>query len=238
MSNRKCPECGLVNFASASECKRCAALLEPPSITAAVSPDPVVELEPVFEEDDALEEGKGRRSLLRRAAAVVCATLAVLVLCHGSLLWTSQAATVEQRIEVRRAVDLIEQGGFKREAFLLRRLSNFRTSDNWWNRYTGHQEAYAATNFPFEVVTLYPDFFLYPTDDVERAVILLHEARHLSGAGEEEAFAGVWRDKARLGWTREKYGQTRVWKNVREFTGRYAPKLFICGPDGQQDCFE
>jgi hypothetical protein len=73
---------------------------------------------------------------------------------------------------------------------------------------------------------------------VERAVVLLHEARHLSGAGEEEAFAGVWRDKARLGWTREKYGQTRVWKNVAEFTRRYAPKLFACGPDGQQDCYE
>ena len=235
MSNRKCPGCGLVNFASASECKRCAAALEP---SGAAAGDATFEVTHAFEDGEALEEGKGRRSLLRRAAAVLCATLAVLVLCHGSLLWTSRAATVEQRIEVRRAVDIIERGGFGREAFLLRRLSNFRTSDNWWNNYTGHEEAYAATNFPFEVVTLYPDFFLYPVDDVERAVILLHEARHLSGAGEEEAFAGVWRDKARLGWTREKYGRTRVWKNVSEFTRRYAPRVFACGPDGGQDCYE
>ena len=97
---------------------------------------------------------------------------------------------------------------------------------------------YAATNFPFEVVTLYPDFFAYAADDTERAVILLHEARHLGGAGEEEALASVWRDKRRLGWTRERYGQTRVWKNVSEFTRRYAPGLFRCGADGQQDCTE
>jgi hypothetical protein len=241
MSNRKCPGCGLVNFASASECKRCAAALEPSAAYAspavAAPPAASVEHDNDFEEGE-LEEGKGRRSLLTRAGAVLCATVAVLVLCHASLLWTSRAATVGQRIEVRRAVDIIERGGFKREAFLLGRVSNFRTSDNWWNNYMGHEEAYASTNFPFEVVTLYPDFFLYPVDDVERAVVLLHEARHLSGAGEEEALATVWRDKARLGWTREKYGQTRVWKNVGEFTRRYAPKVFACGPDGQQDCYE
>jgi hypothetical protein len=234
MSNRRCPACGLVNFASAPECKRCAAALEPSSMmTAGAAP----ELAHDFP-DEELEEGKGRRGLLTRAAAVVCATVAVLVLCQASLLWTSQAATVEERIKVRRAVDILERAGFEREAFLLGRVTNFRTSDNWWNRYMGHEEAYASTNFPFEVVTLYPDFFLYPVDDVERAVILLHEARHLSGAGEEEALAAVWRDKARLGWTREKYGHTRVWKNVGEFTRRYAPKLFACGPDNQQDCYE
>jgi hypothetical protein len=231
-----------LNFASAAECKRCAGALAPAAAVAAfpAAPPPrAASYEPDRDfEDEASSEGKGRRGLLARAAAVLCATLAVLVLCHGSLLWTSRAATVEQRIHVRRAVDIIGRGGFGREAFLLGRVSNFRTSDNWWNSYMGHEEAYAATNFPFEVVTLYPDFFLYPVDDVERAVILLHEARHLAGAGEAEAFASVWRDKARLGWTKEKYGQTRVWRNVREFTRRYAPGLFACGPDGQQDCYE
>ena len=245
MSNRRCPRCGLVNFASAPVCKRCGAALDPAYAFAAAGAGqgfgpaiPAREHDPVFEDEAELGEGKGRRSLLRRAAAVLAATLAALVLCHASLLWTSEAATVEQRIEVRRAVDLLEQRGFKREAFLLRRVTNFRTSDNWWNAYMGHGEAYAATNFPFEVVTLYPEFFQYPSDDVERAVILLHEARHLAGAGEEEAFAGVWRDKARLGWTKDKYGQTRVWRNVGEFTRRHAPELFTCGPDGQQDCYE
>jgi uncharacterized membrane protein len=236
MNNHKCANCGLVNFASAAECRRCAA---PLGMTwAAAAGDASVVFDPDTVEESGLEEEKPRRSLLRRAAAVLCMTLALLVGLHASLLWTSEAATMEQRIKVRRAVDLIEQSGFGREAFLLKHATNFRTSDNWWNAYMGHGEAYAATNFPFEVVTLYPEFFQYPTDDVERAVILLHEARHLSGAGEEEAFAGVWRDKARLGWTREKYGQTRVWKNVGEFTRRYAPKLFACGQDGRQDCYE
>ena len=236
MSKRKCANCGLVNFATAAECKRCAA---PLGATWAVSADDASEaLEAHAAGEEVLKEGKRRRSLLTRAAAVVCMTLAALVLCHASLLWTSEAATVEQRIEVRRAVDLIERSGFGREAFLLKHATNFRTTDNWWNNYMGHEEAYASVNFPFEVVTLYYDFFNYPADDVERAVILLHEARHLTGAGEEEALAAVWRDKARLGWTKDKYGRTRVWKNVSEFTRSHAPKLFACGADGQQDCYE
>jgi hypothetical protein len=236
MSRQKCANCGLVNFAAAAECGRCAATLGATWAVAAGGASEALEAHAADEE--VLKEGKRRRGLLTRAAAVACGTLAALLLCHGSLLWTSRAATVEQRIEVRRAVDIIERGGFKREAFLLGRVTNFRTSDNWWNNYMGHEEAYASTNFPFEVVTLYYDFFHYPVDDVERAVILLHEARHLAGAGEEEALVAVWRDKARLGWTKDKYGRTRVWKNVSEFTRRQAPKLFACGPDGQQDCYE
>ena len=234
MSSRKCPACGLVNFASAPGCKRCGAALDGPAAPPAAGDG----LSPEVSDAAGLERGKGRRGLLRRAAAVVCVTLALLVGFQASLLLTSDAATVEQRIKVRRAVDLIEQRGFAREAFLLKRLTSFRTSDNWWNAWVGHEQAYAATNFPFEVVTLYPDFFQHPTDDVERAVILLHEARHLAGDGEEEAFAAVWRDKARLGWTREKYGRTRVWRNVVEFTRRHAPRLFVCGGDGRQDCYE
>ena len=245
MNNRKCPGCGLVNFASASECKRCGAPFGVPE-TAGGSAHAFgaraasfVETEGFAEEfSDEFEEEKPKRGLLTRVAWIVSVTCAVIVAWHGSLLMTSDAATMDQRLQVRGAVELIEQGGFGREAFLLRRLTCFRTTDNWWNNMVGHGEAYAATNFPFEIITLYPEFFKYPEDDTERAVILLHEARHLSGAGEREAFASVWRDKARLGWTRDKYGYTRVWKNVREFTQRYAPELFTCGADGKQDCTE
>jgi hypothetical protein len=239
MNNRKCPGCGLVNFAHARECKRCDAPLEPAyAASDAAAFDGTAA--PYFESEGvgAVKEGKGRRSLKRRALAVLAVTLTLLVGCHASLLFTSTAATYDEREQVGRAVELIERGGFAREAFLLRRLTNFRTTDNWLNSYAGHANAYASANFPFEIVTLYPDFFRYPVDDVERAVILLHEARHLAGAGEEEALAAVWRDKARLGWTKDKYGQTRVWKNVSEFTRRNAPKLFACGSDGQQDCYE
>lgn len=221
MSNRKCPGCGLVNFTHAAECKRCDAPLEP-----------------FFEFEDAPAEGRRRRGPLRRALWVLSVTSALLVGCHASLIFSSTAATYDEREQVARAVELIERAGFARDAFLLKRLTNFRTTDNWLNSYAGHANAYASANFPFEIVTLYPDFFRYPVDDVERAAILLHEARHLAGADEAEACATVWRDKARLGWTREQYGDTRVWRNVTDLTRRHAPKLFECGEDGRQDCFE
>jgi hypothetical protein len=234
MNNRKCPGCGLVNFASAPDCKRCAAPLEPAYAAYDAAATHVFESEGV----NAPVEGKRRRGLARRALAVLAMTCTLLVGSHASLLFTSKAATYDESAQVGRAVELIEEAGFTRDAFLLRRLTNFRTTDNWLNRYAGHANAYASTNFPFEVVTLYPDFFRYPADDVERAVILLHEARHLAGADEAEACATVWRDKERLGWTREKYGETRVWHNVTEVSRRHAPKLFECGPDGRQDCYE
>jgi hypothetical protein len=234
MDNRKCSDCGLVNFASAPACKRCGAQLEPAYAYAAPGAAPAVG----FGDAAAPAEGKGRRGLLRRLTAVLAVTVALLVGCHASLLFTSTPVTYDERVQVERAVELIERGGFAREAFLLRRLTNFRTTDNWLNSYVGHANAYAATNFPFEIVTLYPDFFRYPADDVERAVILLHEARHLAGDDEGEACASVWRDKERLGWTREKYGKTRVWQNVTDLSRRYAPHLFDCGEDGEQDCYE
>ena len=236
MNNLKCAGCGLANFPSAPECKRCGAPLEPVFAYAAFDAPP----SPAFEFEDAAVPAGGKRwrGLLRRSLTVLAMTLVLLVGCHASLLFSSTAATYDEREQVDRAVELIEQAGFAREAFLLKRLTNFRTTDNWLNSYVGHANAYASTNFPFEVVTLYPDFFRYPKDDVERAVILLHEARHLAGADEEEACATVWRDKERLGWTRENYGKTRVWQNVNELTRRYAPRLFDCGPDGRQDCFE
>ncbi|HEX8556831.1 MAG TPA: hypothetical protein VF668_01950 [Pyrinomonadaceae bacterium] len=238
MNNRKCPHCGLVNFAGARECKRCAATLDPHAADLHAPRAADFGGGDFGDEYDDAPGGAKRRGLLRRAGAVLALTLALLVACHASLLLTSEGATYDQRQQVGRAVALVERGGFAREAFLLRRLTNFRTSDNWWNAYMGHADAYAATNFPFEVVTLYPEFFALPADDVERAVILLHEARHLAGDGEEAACAAVWRAKARLGWTKEQYGRTRVWRNVGELTRRHAPGFFTCGEDGRQDCFE
>jgi hypothetical protein len=50
----------------------------------------------------------------------------------------------------------------------VRTVVSYRRTDNWWNQYVGHHAAYAATNFPFGVVTLYPAFFRYAVDDTER----------------------------------------------------------------------
>lgn len=235
MTNPKCPKCGLVNFSDAAECKRCGAAL---GATTVVDEEPLQQASCIVEDEEDAPQTRASRSILKRIGVSVAVAAVLLVGCYVSLLETSTAADYEQRQLVARAIDIIERSGFERDAFLLRRLANFRTSDSWWNRWLGHQEAYAATNFPFQIVTLYPEFFQYPTDDTERAAILLHEARHLAGAGEESAFASVWRDKSKLGWTRERYGRTRVWRNVGEFTQKYAPETFRCGKDGQSDCAE
>jgi hypothetical protein len=221
MSSRKCPRCGLVNWADGGACKRCGAPLDG-------SAPPV---------DEVTEPRRGG-GLVRRALVVVGIVLPFVIGFYVSLLATSEPVAPEQRLLIERAVALLEEKGLGEHTTALRRLASYRATDNWWNRWNGHRDAYAATNFPFEVVTLYPDFFTKPTDDTERAVILLHEAYHLAGANEQRAFAGVWRDKQRLGWTKDKYGQTHVWRSVREFTAQNAPELFRCGQDGKGDCLE
>jgi hypothetical protein len=221
MSSRKCPRCGLVNWAEGGACGRCGAGLDG--------------FAPPAPEADAARRGGG---LVRRALVVVCVVLLILVGFYVSLLATSEPVTPEQRSLIDRAVASLEEKGLGEHTFALRRLARYRATDNWWNKWNGHRDAYAATNFPFQVVTLYPDFFAKPTDDTERAVILLHEAYHLAGGDEQAASAGVWRDKQRLGWTRDAYGQTHVWRSVREFTAQTAPELFRCGSDGKGDCLE
>jgi hypothetical protein len=221
MNSLRCGQCGLVNFATAPSCRRCGRALERATEAAESAPPSTL-----------------RRRILKGAAQVAAIVCALLLLAYLSLAWTSDPLTAEQRQIVNRAIDVLARRGFERDAALLRRLVSFRATDNWWNRWVGHGRAYAATNFPFQVVTLYPDFFQHSADDVERAVILLHESYHLRGDGEPKAHRGVWLYKHKLGWTQEHYGRTRVWKNVREFTQQFAPELFRCGPDGKSDCME
>lgn len=221
MKSWKCRQCRLVNFGSVEVCGRCGGGAQDTDTSA---------------NDE--EPENGHRSLLKRACFVLGSVCFLLLFFYISLLETSEAVTSEEKQIVTPAINVIERQGFAREAFLLWRLANYRTSDHWWNRWTGHADAYAATNFPFQIVTLYPDFFKVPIDDIERAAILLHEAQHLCGKGEESAFTRVWRNKAQLGWTKEIYNNTRVWKNVAEFTQHHAPKLFQCGVEGNADCAE
>ena len=162
----------------------------------------------------------------------------ILTTAYASLLLTSEALTSDERQLVSSAIAVLEQTGFSHDVSALTHLATFRRTDNWWNRYVGHQTAFAATNFPFGVVTLYPAFFRFPIDDTERATILLHEVTHLYGGREEEALQRVWESKQRLGWTEASYGGTRVWKNTREWTKNAIPVFFQCGPDNESDCFE
>lgn len=165
--------------------------------------------------------------------------MATSILLFGfylSLLVTSNELRLADREVVARAVKVLDQRGFRKEAFVMSHLTSYRSTDNWWNNYVGHRDAYAATNFPFEVLTLYPEFFHASADDGERAAMLLHEAYHLLGSGEEAALEGVWRNKHLLDWTEEKYGQSKIWRSTRELTMNRVPKLFQCGNDGKSDC--
>jgi hypothetical protein len=178
-----------------------------------------------------------KRGFLKRATWTLGATLIALMICYASLLISSNALQPDQRDKVQNAIAILQQQGFNREAFILKRLTVFRATDNWWNRYIGHRDAYAATNFPFEIVTLYPEFFDVPVDDKERAAVLLHESCHLMGDGEDAALQSTWRNKQRLGWTADRYRQTRVWDATEKLTRATFPYMFQCGADGQSDCF-
>ncbi len=211
-----------MNFAVDEQCRRCGAALDETYVAA----------------NENGENAVKSRSRVKRLLFTPALILAVLFVWYVSLLATSDPLSFDQKQTVHRAIKVLEEKGFASEAFLLGNLVSYRANDNWWNKWVGHADAYAATNFPFEVVTLYPDFFNVPVDDVERAMMLLHESYHLRGRGEPAAFGDVWRDKAKLGWTQDVYGQTRAWRNVREFTGRYAPQLFQCGVDAKTDCIQ
>jgi hypothetical protein len=224
-SRRKCPECGLVNLGADEQCRRCGAGL--------TVEEPVAHVQV---EDESVQQPR-KRTFLKRVIWVVSATTLVLIVWYFSLLLTSEKLHPDQYLKVDIAIALIEQSGFTREGFLLRHAAIFRSTDNWWNRWLGHRDAYAATNFPFEIVTLYPEFFDTPVDDRERAAVLLHEARHLLGDGEDAALRSTWMSKQRLGWTKDRYQQTKVWDNTERLTRERFPYLFQCGANSQTDCY-
>ena len=179
-----------------------------------------------------------KRLIVKSFTRILLLTLVLLFLGYTSLITSSEPLLPDQEKEVKKAIDVIERRGFGKQAFVLGRLVRYRSTDSWWNRHNGHQSAYAATNFPFEVVTLYPQFFEDSVDEVERAAILLHESYHLFGYGEPGAFESAWKDRFKLGWTKEHYNLTPVWISVKESTLRWAPQLFTCGEDGNADCTE
>ncbi|HJZ83152.1 MAG TPA: hypothetical protein VKD91_22480 [Pyrinomonadaceae bacterium] len=222
-SGRKCASCGLVNAHADETCRRCGHAL-------ATGP-------PASKLDTAALVGPKKRGLWKRVTWVVGTTGILLLIFYASLLLSSESLTTDKQKKVQSAIYLIRKQGFTREAFVLNRLTSFRGSDNWLNKYVGHHDAYAATNFPFEIVTLYPEFFEVPVDDCERAAVLLHEARHLLGDKEDAALENTWKTKRQLGWTSEKYGQTRVWDATMRLTKARFPYMFECGGGGQSDCF-
>ncbi len=217
-----CPNCQLVNFSHSPECVRCRFRL----------------IEISAPESDGTEKSSFKSKFFRRA--VICAAVCVLTLLgfYLSMIFTSASLKYDEEKQVQIAIQLLDEKDFSTEVFLLKHLTSFRGNDNWLNASTKFENAYAATNFPFEIMTVYPDFFIYSADDTERAAILLHEAQHLKGADEKEAYEFVWRNRQKLGWTKETHGSSVVWRNVRQQTRDYAPNLFVCDWNEAGDCTE
>jgi hypothetical protein len=214
---KKCQNCRLVNYDGVDRCVRCDAELGTATIVA----------------------GNPRRPSIAMRAAVCLGVCVVLVVAfYLSLIASSRSLSAEQRQLVAKATAIVRERGFDTEARFLERYSVMRSSDNWLNSLVPKENAYAATNFPFQIITIYPDFVTYPVDDVERAAILLHEARHLQGGDEKDAYKFVWQNRAKLGWTKDKYEQSNIWRNVRRQTREYAPELFGCPGKELDDCTE
>lgn len=183
--------------------------------------------------------GSKRNRLLRFGRGVfyyLAVTLCLLSIFHSSLLVTSQPLQAEENAAVERAINLLDAKGFGREAFLLRRLTVFRNTDSWLNSLTPKDNAYAAANFPFNIITLYPDFFTKAQDDTERAMILLHEVQHLKGAGEREAYEFAWRNRERVGWSILTHGTTESYITIEAMTREIVPELFTCADKLWDDC--
>ena len=217
--NKKCPNCMLVNYSDVASCARCETdLVSTASVGTARSPR--------------------RQGLMMRAVVCLLVCVAVILGFYLSLIASATKLTIEERSTVRRAIGVLKVKGFSNEARLLDNFTVFRSNDNWLNASVAKENAYAATNFPFEIITLYPEFFTYPVDDTERAAILLHEARHLAGKDEYHAYEFVWKNRKQLGWVKEKYSGSPVWQNIRKQTKDNAPDLFVCESNEYGDCTE
>lgn len=220
--NKKCPRCSLNNSYNAKSCVKCLY---------------------AFKEITTAKHSKHRQksvfaTVLRRAFICLIVCLLAIAGFYFSLVFSAAPLSAEKYAKVHKAISLLEEKGFTDEVFYLKNLAVFRGNDNWLNASVAKENAYAATNYPFEIMTIYPDFFTYPQDDTERAAILLHEAKHLQGFDEKVAYEFVWKNKKQLGWTKEKYRLSVVWIEIRKQTREYSPNLFICNFNQFDDCTE
>ena len=181
---------------------------------------------------------QNRRSLLSKAVNCILISMAALSVFYSSLVAFSLPLAPHEMESVEKAIHVLETRGFEREVFLLRHMAIFRGSDNWLNGAVPKEASYAATNFPVQIITIYPDFYTKAQDDTERAMILLHEARHLQGDSESEAYAFVWKNRAQLGWTQLSHGTTPTYVTINDQTHENAPELFTCADKLWKDCTE
>src|SRR2546426_7447155 len=125
MNRSKCQRCGLVCPTASEVCRRCGA-----SLTPADNLGPQQEIK--------------KRGIRARIIWIVATTLVLLFVAYMSLLITSDDLGFDRRHMVEEAIAILKQKGFERDAFVLGNLVKYRVTDNWWNEYVGHHEAYAA----------------------------------------------------------------------------------------------
>lgn len=219
---KTCPNCNLTNFGNAANCVRCQCDLKGISVSS-----------------EAQTPHKSFFSkLIKRAAVCLAVVIFVFLGFYLSLLTTAKKLSYDEKKTIASAIRLLEEKDFTSETRFLNYLTAYRANDNWLNASVEKENAYAATNFPFEIMTVYPEFFTVPLDETERAAIVLHEAQHLKGADEKEAYEFVWKNRQKLGWTKDKYAHSIIWRNVRKQTKEYVPQLFTCENRDYADCTE
>ncbi len=138
---KRCPQCQLVNFSHSKECVRCRSCL----------------IEVLTFEDGANKSASKSKFFQR---AIICAAVVFLTLLgfYLSLLYTSKSLGYDEKQTVQKAISILDEKGFSREVFLLNYLTSYRANDNWLNASTKFENAYAATNFPIEIMTICPEF--------------------------------------------------------------------------------
>lgn len=177
-------------------------------------------------------------AILQQTATHAASAVLAVVAFYLSLVSTSLPPTYTERQQIDEAIQLLADRGFADEVFVLKGTTTFRGTDHWLNSFIEKENAYASTNFPFQIVTLYPDFYTKAVDKTERAMILLHEARHLLGENENQAYAYVWQHRKDLGWTLRTHGTTESYVTIEQQTREMAPELFNCPEKPWEDCTE
>jgi hypothetical protein len=177
-------------------------------------------------------------AILQQTATHAASAVLAVIAFYLSLVSTSLPPTQHDRQQIDKAIQLLADHGFSDEVFLLKGTTTFRATDHWLNALTEKENAYASTNFPFQIITLYPDFYTKATDDTERAMVLMHEARHLMGENEHEAYAYVWRHRKQIGWSMKTHGSTESYVTIEQQTREMAPELFNCPDKPWEDCTE
>lgn len=177
-------------------------------------------------------------AILQQTTTHAMAAILAIIAFYLSLVSTSQPPTSSEQQQIDQAIELLAERGFSDEVFVLKGTTTFRATDHWLNSFVEKENAYASTNFPFQIVTLYSDFYTKAVDKTERAMILLHEARHLMGEDENQAYSYVWRHRKDLGWTLRSHGTTESYVTIEQQTRENAPELFNCPEKPWEDCTE